>query len=179
MKDQMMKSKRMIEHAMNACQGDRQGDRNYVWLCGKVFERYRGCKYYCPTSRRNFPLVTLLLSLLLVMFMQNTEETFLRCKCTGNCNGGRGVRGGWKGCEWSVPWVYTATEESFESNIHKRGIKSITLSRILSLLIRVDFHFFGFISMKWICLNGGDDAIMIDDLDEITSRSMSSVYLYL
>lgn len=109
-------------------------------LCGKIFERYRGCKYYCPTLRRNFPLVTPLLSLLLVMFMQNTEETFLRCKCTGNCNGergARGVKGAREGCTESIH----SDGRKFESNIRKRGIKSISLSGILSLLIRVDSHF--------------------------------------
>lgn len=122
----------------------------------KVFERYRGCKYYCPTSRRNFPLVTLLLSLLLVMFMQNTEETFLRCKCTGNCNGGRGARGGWTGGRerGRVVNIHSGRGK-FESNIRKRGIKSITLSRILSLSILVQQSRF--------------DAISIDDLDDLTN----------
>lgn len=122
----------------------------------KVFERYRGCKYYCPTSRRNFPLVTLLLSLLLVMFMQNTEETFLRCKCTGNCNGGRGARGGWTGGRERGRAVNIHSGRGkFESNIRKRGIKSITLSRILSLSILVQQSRF--------------DAISIDDLDDLTN----------
>lgn len=122
----------------------------------KIFERYRGCKYYCPTSRRNFPLVTLLLSLLLVMFMQNTEETFLRCKCTGNCNGGRGARGGWTGGRERGRAVNIHSGRGkFESNIRKRGIKSITLSRILSLSILVQQSRF--------------DAISIDDLDDLTN----------
>lgn len=109
-----------------------------------------------PTSRRNFPLVTLLLSLLLVMFMQNTEETFLRCKCTGNCNGGRGARGGWTGGRERGRAVNIHSGRGkFESNIRKRGIKSITLSRILSLSILVQQSRF--------------DAISIDDLDDLTN----------
>ena len=43
----------------------------------------------------------------------------------------------------------------FESNIRKRGIKSITLSRILSLSILVQQSRF--------------DAISIDDLDDLTN----------
>lgn len=72
------------------------------------------------------------------MFMQNTEETFLRCKCTGNCNVVRAgdERGRGRGRAVNIH----SGRGKFESNIRKRGIKSITLPRVLSLSILVDSH---------------------------------------